>query len=34
VQTAADLPDVIRISFAVVPLGGGEPLALTLELAP
>lgn len=34
VETDAARPDVIRIAFAAVPVGGGEPLALTLELAP
>lgn len=32
VRTAADRPDVIRISFAVLPLGDDEPLAQALEI--
>ena len=34
VDTDPDSPDVVRISFAVLPVGDPDPLALSLELAP
>lgn len=34
VGTDPDSPDVVRISFAVLPIGDPNPLTLSLELAP